>query len=185
MKHWDIAIVAFVILLVAAGVVLFFSSDPPIGNTTVTDIDRYMKVEPYVRELMKKSYAEVLPASIPDDCAPEYYYSYQCNYDGDMYFTVYLRLDSMRSETFEAELRRLQGIPEARRSASGDAEYIILSLPELEEYFSESVSLRGFRFELAEIDESRSAIRYLISYQRDNQHIPAMLPEMLEGLRER
>lgn len=66
MKHWDIAIVAFVILLVAAGVVLFFSSDPPIGNTTVTDIDRYMKVEPYVRELMKKSYAEVLPAMLPE-----------------------------------------------------------------------------------------------------------------------
>ena len=180
MKNLRFAAVAVIAVLLLMSIpFIYFSSDPPMGNATSTDSREYMDVDPYIKRLLKKSYIDPLPARLPDECEAEYYYNYKCNFDGEMFFTIYLKRSSMQGDELEAEMRRLYRLGGAQISRSGDVESICFCMPDLEEYFSESVSQKGFRFDIVMADRGKGTIQYLVSYQHDNRHVPEVVVGML------
>ncbi len=54
-------------------------SDPPIGSTYVTDLDRFGEYNQYVEELLEKSFSGSFPDELSDDRSDAVYsYDYQC-----------------------------------------------------------------------------------------------------------
>lgn len=182
MKIKSIGYIAISILIVTAIIaipVIWLSTDPPIDNITITDSKRYMKTNSYIRKLLKKSYVDPFPSKIPAGSKSEYFYNYSCNFDGDLYFTVYLELSSMTEEDFTSERRRIGKLSDEEPILRGETEYVSFSQPDLEEYFSTEYSRKGFSFNLVVFENAEQTIKYLISYQCDNSQIPEQISELL------
>ena len=74
-KAWYIAISALAVLLIILVPVLYFSSDPPMGDVTTTDARKYLEVNSYIKRLLRESYCGLLPDKLPDGCSPQYFYN--------------------------------------------------------------------------------------------------------------
>lgn len=192
MKKKKINILAFLAIVVVllgawAGLRIYFSGDPPIENVTVNNPDDYGKVNRYVKRLIKTDYAHILPEKIPVNCRAEYDYSYQCDFDGRLYLTIYLELCFDEEEDYLAEVERIEkNSPSADLKYSQERQYYIYNLSQIENYFNGGgKAYSGYSAAFTAADDSENSIRYLIIKQYSNENkLSDSVNEMLDSLDE-
>lgn len=176
-----IALSVFIVAVLLMLPRIWLHSDPPIGNVTICDSEKYMDVNSYVGKLIRENYVNPFPRDISAECKAEYYYNYRCNFDGDLHFTVFLELNSLTYEDYISERTRILKLSDIELISHGEADSILFCLPDLEEFYSTEYSQQGFSFDIVEFNEAERTIKYLISYQCDNSQIPKQLSEFVDA----
>ncbi len=173
----------FIVLILFLLPVMWLSSDPPIADVTIRDSEEYMEVNSYVRKQLRKNYINPFPNKIPLECRSEYYYNYNCNYDGDLYFTLFLELRSTKPEYYLSEKSRILKLFDDEVTSQGESDYITFCIPDLDEFLSKEYCQKEFSIDMVVFNNREKFIRYILSYQCDNTKIPAQILSELSVLR--
>lgn len=164
---------------------IYFSSDPPIEESATTNPEDYLQVNHFIRRLLKINYNHLLPGKIPQECTPEYQYSYKCDFDGCLYFSIYLELRFGSSDDYLAEVSSIKKrIPDAIVKCKQEKQYYICKLEGIDHYFDNSERYySGYSAAFIEEDTSEKKIKYLIIEQYSNSNqLSDNVNEMLGNL---
>ena len=174
--------VLFVLLITVGALYIYSGSDPPIAQLYTCDSKDYLELSLYMRRLLNTEYAYLFPDKIPSNCNSEYQYSYKCDFDGRLYFFIYLKLDFDSSETYIAELENVESRLSAfRLESSGENRYYIYKAQALDNFTGSPQRLyTGFSAAFIEADNSANSLRLLVTeqYSNDNE-LPESVREML------
>lgn len=180
-------------LVIIAGIVFgactllrfLFKDDPPIEDVSTTDPGCYMQMNHYMAELLRDEYRGIFPKEIPANCLPDYLYEYSCDFDGRLYYTVYLALTYSSPDDYLSQKESVyKEILSDAVTASGEKHYIIYSLSGLDNAFSENEPYyTGYSASLIAMSDEEYTIRYLVTEQYGNEHGQAEnVAQMLNGL---
>lgn len=175
---------ALVLLLLCA---LTACSDPPIGSTYVTDLDKFNEYNGYVKELLENSFNGSFPSEVSDEWSDaEYCYDYQCAALGEAVFSRYLSCKA-DDALFQSEQTRIAELTSKSVTTNdGGIGYLVnCDEDELDEYFNDTV-LDGYTycFEIVFFDESSGQIEYLTAYYVEGITKPAHLDDLLTEVRD-
>ena len=171
-----------VLLLAAGALYMYFGSDPPIAQLYTCDTEDYLELSPYMRRLLNTKYRHLLPENIPKDCSTIYQYSYRCDFDGRLYFFIYLRLDFQSSDAYRAELENIESrLSNSNWKKSGNKSYCIRNAQGLDNFTGSPQKVyTGFSAAFIEADDEADSLSFLITeqYSSDNE-LPENVREML------
>ncbi len=101
--------------------------DPPIGNKTITSLDKYMKINKYVKNLMDAEPQNIFPDNLPTDANANYYYYYNCALLGYPNCVVFLSLTYDNYDSYCEEIERINTFEEQDTITIGNNDYIIFN----------------------------------------------------------
>lgn len=187
-KYYILSFLAIIFVVVGTYVTLqiYFSSDPPMGESATSDPNDYLKVNRYIKHLLKTDYKNILPTKIPLDCNPEYQYSYKCNFDGDLYFSIYLGLEFDSQEDYLVEIDSFKkNVSDAIIKYSQGKRYYIYELAGIENYFgNDEKSYTGYFAAFIVTDDSEKTIQYIIVNQFNNRNkLSDTVSELMDSLK--
>lgn len=182
-------IVLLLLLIAFAGgvfwVIACFNEDPPMGEIISTDSCEYMKVNRYVRKKIKNECPDMFPKNIPANCTSEYLYDYSCNFDGDVFLTIYLKTAFSTRDDYDAAKKRLHtNDVEVYSSTDESTIFFVIETLSLENYFQQPEKYyTGYSAAIMKENEQDGSIEYLFIAQSSNsKELDNRVVELLSDL---
>jgi len=187
-KYYILSFLAIIFVVAGTYVTMqiYFSSDPPIEESATSNPNDYLKVNRYIKHLLKTDYNDMLPTKIPLDCSPQYQYSYKCDFDGHLYFSIYLELEFDSQEEYLLEIDNFKkNVLNAIIKSSQDKQYYICELTGIENYFGNNEKFyTGYSAAFIVTDDSEKTIRYIIVKQSSNtSKLSDAISELMDSLK--
>ncbi|MDD6205051.1 MAG: hypothetical protein PUC05_08680 [Firmicutes bacterium] len=160
------------LIIIAMVLILSSCTDPPVGEKTVTDIKQYGVVNKYVADTMEKTFAGILPETIPEQyAAAEYYYHYECGLVGDPEFIISLKITYKNASDFYAEQARVDKTADDYLDIDGKKYYLAGQWRGALESIGDDEIFDGkwVPLEMAVFDETALAAVFLTTMQTDNK----------------
>lgn len=182
-------IVLLSLLIIFAGgifwVIACFNEDPPMGEIISTDTGEYMKVNRYVKKKIKNECPDMFPKNLPANCTAEYLYDYSCNFDGDVFLTIYLKTEFSTRDDYNAAKNRLR-TDDVRTYSSTDesAKFFVIEALSLGNYFQNTGKYyTGYSAAIIKENEQDGSIEYLFITQSSNsKELDNRVVELLSDL---
>lgn len=182
-------IVLLLLLFVLTGGVIFviacFNEDPPMGEVICTDLDEYLKVNRYVRKKLKNECPDMFPNYIPANCTAEYLYDYSCNFDGDVFLTIYLETKFSIGEDYDVAKNRINTNDVKMYFGKEESTKILVTeAVSLENYFQCSKKYyTGYSAAIIKENDKERTIQYLFIAQSSNfKELDTRVVELLSDL---
>ena len=174
---------AAILLIIGSVYVAFFVVDPPVGQKEITDTDKYLKTNFYVRQTIKEDVSSWFPRKIPKNCDADYLYYYSCGLLSYPNFFLLLDLKFQDEAAFETQKSKIADIECYEILHDDETEYRIISKPyNLKYYLDDEVNEMGWRFRIIVINENERSVQYLAAYIDSVEVKHERIMEILEAV---
>lgn len=176
-------IIMGVVSLLILCIVLLLAQNPVVGSNITEDIGKYLQVNTYVENHLKRYHAGFLPPfEIINQDTAYYYYSYNCALFGDPNYLIYLENTFSDNSSLICEQERIVAI--SSRSISIDNNQTLYIAKDIQNDISLYTDDKirdglSFVFEIAIINKKLNKITYLSTLQQDNNQKDKRIIEIL------
>lgn len=157
-------------------------NDPPMENKTVTNPQKYMKVNSYVADWLDSvDPMDQFPQKIPENCEAEYCYHYQCGF-GYPDFFIYLKLHFEDDSAFWAETARLAEAEPKQILQDGNVRYFLFWYSQTFEQYMSGLYIEsmGCLFRVTVVDESTNTVEHLYALINSSWYEPDEIMHIAE-----
>lgn len=133
----------------------------------------------------KNECPDMFPKNIPANCTSEYLYDYSCNFDGDVFLTIYLKTEFSLREDYDAAKNRLHTNDVKMYSSTDEyTKFFVIEALSLKNYFQHPEKYyTGYSAAIIKENEQEGTVEYLFITQRSNlKELDNRVVELLSGL---